>query len=470
MSTGTSRRGFLQSAGGLATWSALGGGLLPGLAQAASVGVRRNVGNMTAADPVLLTYRQAIKAMKALPASDPRSWSYQAAIHGTMTTPVKTAWNTCEHSSTFFWSWHRMYLYWFERICRHLAGDCGDPCWRLPYWDWASPTQRHLPAPFRDTASELYESNRFTGMNAGTDHLQAGIVDLSGCWPMPDFYGASGAFSGPHGGVHVSIGGYMGMVPTAAQDPIFYLHHANVDRQWNLWLAQGSRSDPLSDSTWKTQQFTFFDEHGVEIHMNSCQVIRAAEQLDYYYEGEPEQVPQYCERHRFPWTWELATLKEFPLALRLDARTRNADLPLADVRARLKAFKQSDEQLLLLELDDIVADRPSDIVWEVHLGATGKAELADGSPSFLGIVALFGEGLRDMKHGDHEFKPARFVFPIRGELLKRVMKAPERMRLTLVPRGVGGEGEKAVPRTEAKTELGRARLSIQTRRPAPAEQ
>src|ERR1041384_3880712 len=153
MAVQNSRRRFLTSAGA-ASLAAFGGSLISDEAFASTIGVRRNLGNMTASDPVLQAYRRAIKAMKALPASDPRSWSYQAAIHGTTVTPAQTAWNTCQHGAQFFWSWHRMYLYWFERIVRKMAGDC-EPCWSLPYWDWSSPTQRKIPAPFRDSASEL---------------------------------------------------------------------------------------------------------------------------------------------------------------------------------------------------------------------------------------------------------------------------------------------------------------------------
>ena len=52
----------------------------------------------------------------------------------------------------------------------------------------------------------------------------------------------------PHGGVHVLVGndfdqfgnpvraGWMGSFFTAGLDPIFWLHHANLDRLWQVWL------------------------------------------------------------------------------------------------------------------------------------------------------------------------------------------------------------------------------------------
>jgi Common central domain of tyrosinase/Polyphenol oxidase middle domain len=462
----SSRRGFLQSAGAAASLPVLFNSLFSSSAKAGTLAVRRNVGNMSASDPVLLTYRKAIKAMKALPPSDPRSWSYQAAIHGTFTTPALTAWNTCQHNSLFFWSWHRMYLYWFERIVRQMAGECED-CWCLPYWDWASATQRKLPAPFRDTASELFESNRNAAMNTGAGSLSGAVVDLSGCWPMTDFVLASGAFSGPHGAVHVSIGGLMGQVPSAAQDPIFYLHHANVDRQWNLWLAQGGRSDPLGDATWKNTKYTFFDEHGVEVAMTSCQVLRAAEQLSYVYESEPDQVKQYCERHRFPWIWELVDLRRFEFGpIKLTPAPTSVDLSLADLQGKLAGFGRSEDQLLLLQLDDIVADQSPGIVWEVHLGATDAKQLNETSPSFLGVVALFGDGVRNEKHGDHGFSPAHFAFPIRAAALQRIARGPARVRLTFIPRGILIDDKPGPLAANAAAQIGGVRLSIQTRKAA----
>src|SRR5262249_52822443 len=101
-------------------------------------------------------YADGVKAMQARPATDPTSWTYQAAMHGTYATPAKPLWNTCQHGTYFFLSWHRMYLYFFERMVRAAS----DPKFNLPYWDYDNPTSAtdpklQLPAPFRDTTSPL---------------------------------------------------------------------------------------------------------------------------------------------------------------------------------------------------------------------------------------------------------------------------------------------------------------------------
>ena len=44
----------------------------------------------------------------------------------------------------------------------------------------------------------------------------------------------------PHGHVHDMVGGDMGEVPTAAADPIFWVHHCHIDRLWAAWINAGA--------------------------------------------------------------------------------------------------------------------------------------------------------------------------------------------------------------------------------------
>src|SRR4051812_11221684 len=245
--------------------------------------MRRDVGPMTSTTSALVSYAKAVKAMQALPATNPLSWSYQAAIHGTTVSGSHPAWNTCQHGTIWFWAWHRMYLYWFERIIRKMSGD---PNFALPYWNYEASTERYLPAPFRVTTSSLYTSHRGSGWNAGTSFLSASAVATSGFMPTIPYYTAqSNCESTPHGAVHVSIGGgdcaaapggavhgssggRMGSGPAAAQDPIFYPRHSNIDRWWSLWLEQGGgRGPPIGDATWKGKKVPLLRrDRRTEIH------------------------------------------------------------------------------------------------------------------------------------------------------------------------------------------------------------
>ncbi len=416
------RRYFLGTAGAAASAALLAEPLFNfGVAEAAVPLVRRDVGRMNASDPILLAYRKAIAAMQVLPAMNPLSWSYQAAIHGTTQSGMQTAWNSCEHGTDFFWSWHRMYLYWFERIIRKMSGE---PCWALPYWDWAPGSELQLPAPFRDAASELFIANRNPAINSGAGSLNPGAVSISGAFSSTDFLTANSIIQGPHGSVHVQVGGWMSSVPTAAQDPIFYLHHSNVDRQWNLWLAQGGgRSDPLTNSAWRTRQYTFFDENGSQVNMSACQILRAAEQLNYVYECEPSQVREFC-RFRPPiWEYVTELLARIPI-------------PPVELKSEPVSFP--------IEL------KPKD------------ARADSSSAQYVGSLSLFGAGIRS--EGHKEFKPAHFVYPLNHALQTALKRNEQNFPITFVPVGILIDGKPSRPEVKSPVHIGKANLLVQTRR------
>jgi hypothetical protein len=455
MSNRISRRSFMVTAGAAAA-TVMGSSLfnLESVFAAAPV-VRRNIGGMDASDPILLSYRKAIAAMKALPTANPLSWDYQAAIHGTTLSGSHVAWNTCEHGSHFFWSWHRMYLYWFERIIRKMSGDS---CWALPYWNYQLATERTLPVPFRDSTSELFISNRGPGWNAGTSSFPASHVDPSGGMSQLDYFtGQSSIESNPHNNVHVDIGGLMGSVPTAAQDPVFYIHHSNIDRLWNLWLAQGSgRHDPLSDAAWKNNTYTFFDENGAQVQMKACDILRCADQLNYTYEGEPAEVKEFCLiKIPFPiWVLAVQMLLPGPGPVELGEREVSVPIDIAKVRERIPALLESKTEKLVVELDNVEAEREPGVVWEVYLG---KPTSAEGS-NFLGTVSLFSAGVRS--HAHKEFKPAHFSFPANRAVATALKANAEKTELVFVPTGPLMDGKPTQPKVLAPVKIGSVGLAI----------
>lgn len=438
--------------------------------------VRRNVGNLDASNPIIASYKTAIANMQARPASDPLSWAYQAAIHGTVITPALTAWNTCAHGNYFFFSWHRMYLWYFERIVRRLSGD---PTWALPFWDWENPSQRVLPSMFRtpSTANPLFVANRGPGWNAGSSSLGAGAVNTSFAMAEIPFNSFSSSLESPHGSIHVSIGGWMSSIATAAQDPIFWLHHGNVDRYWNLWLAQGGgRTMPLgssaADVAWKNTQFTFFDEYGHEVKLTGCHVLRAQEQLDYVYECEPTQVRRYCRRIVVPPRWIKDIILRFPLdrvLLRPTPEPARYEVDIRQLRGRLQTIAADPDTDLTLELSDVVADRQPDVFWEVYVGLPADTRPSPESPHFVGTLALFGHGIRDDRHRHGEFEPAAFSYEIDTALIAGLRRSRTLDRLTVTFVAKGAEGTELKTEANATVTIGSAAIAIRRLEPGREE-
>jgi len=424
---------------------------------------RLDVGPMTASSPALVSYAKAINEMKKrlLPA-DPLSWAYQAAIHGTETSGSYAAWNSCEHGTPYFWAWHRMYLYWFERIIRKMSND---DSFALPYWNYQSDTQRHLPAPFRDPASPLYTAERGAGWNEGTAHLKASAVKTDGFMAVKAYYTAQGdcGFT-PHATVHGSILGWMGSTLTAAQDPIFYLHHANIDRWWNLWLKQGGhRSNPLKDTAWMTKKFLFFDENRKQRWMTGCDVLRCAQQLDYTYENEGTQVDQDCTKP-LPWyVFEKEYLIEWPpIKLPPGPDPGPFAIDVRELRQRLLAAASDATTDVSLELEGIEADRQPNVFWEVYVGLPRGATPRAESAHYVGNVALFGHGIRDEHHQHGGFRPAEVSFQVDRAVQSALQRDPSgKLDLLLVASGAQIQGQRAAgTRNEVNLTIGKARLAL----------
>ncbi len=123
--------------------------------------VRREVWGLTPEDPIISGYAKAVKVLQARPASDPTSWAYQAAIHGTEAKPNQALWNQCQHGTWFFLPWHRMFLYHFEEIVRAAVIEAGGPAdWALPYWNYGLDGKyATLPHAFRKPQSANGEAN-----------------------------------------------------------------------------------------------------------------------------------------------------------------------------------------------------------------------------------------------------------------------------------------------------------------------
>ena len=274
--------------------------------------------------PVLATYARGVELMSELAEDDPRSWLWAANTHGIPAgTPPRPTWNQCSHGSVFFLPWHRAYLAWFEATIRELTGEDG---WALPYWDYSVPgddADRTLPVEFsvqtrtvygKSVNNPLFVSGRSAGPIPADD---VDIVDsLSERRFVRSFQTGFGGVDPdisngrlemlPHNFVHGDIGGIMGSTRTAGRDPIFWLHHANIDRLWEVWrglsgsiaLTEPGAASALLVTQWQSSVFVFGDPASPATYTMTD--VEDLANLDYAYEttGLPDDLAAAVQEAR----------------------------------------------------------------------------------------------------------------------------------------------------------------------------
>ena len=410
--------------------------------------VRVDIWSLAEGDPIITWYAQAVAAMQAKPATDPTSWTYQANIHGTYTTPPLTDWNECRHQSWYFVGWHRMYLYYFERIVRAQIVALGGPDdWALPYWNYdGGDNHNTLPLPFSTPTANnpLFTAQRNTGINTGfglpsavtsptfalSRTLFTGAAEFGGgqTSPLNHFAGQTGRLEQtPHNDVHVAIGGLMGYPETAAEDPIFWLHHANIDRLWWLWQQQTGHANP-AQTAWTGQGFPFFDVGGVAASLSQSGILDTVAQLDYTYDHALIALPptlRLSPQARWPFPWpstEEAVHVPIPanppdpgpLRQMVGASERPVTLVGEEVRAPVTIDERATMNLqaesattehrhrAFLDIDDIEAESSPGTVYGVYVNLPPEPTSEALATHHVGNVSLFGvERARNPRGDEH---------------------------------------------------------------------
>jgi tyrosinase len=496
-----SRRSFISTA----TIATLGGAGLTRAVQAQAPAPVPQAGSATqpyirynVASPQgqanLAKYRQAVQTMMGMPSSSPLSWVFQWYTHwvradstkaaqinsifGPNPSPARTLamemWDTCQaHANTggpdewYFMPWHRMYVYYFEHICRKVLND---NTFALPYWNYSSANTRAIPAAFRVAGSPLYRVNRNPGINAGNPIDQgqpAGSLSPNPSLSRGTFAGATGFNQtldlGLHGNVHVDVGNNQGMgsIPWSANDPIFWMHHCNIDRLWASWNRAG-RPNPAS-TAWLDKTFTFANENGMAVLPKVRDVVTTAA-LGYTYDHF-EPVPPAAAAPAAvtatltePATTTLAT--SLPAGAALTAAsgialeptgTRITLAPAASptlapapaLTGRVESLPP--EKQLFLMIKNYHADLQPGVIYLVYLDLPPANAPAGGEGHYVGAMQFFGVVPHD-GHESHGASAAILSFDI-TDLAKRLQAEgalTNSPAVTIVPSGEPAENAKPI--------------------------
>lgn len=267
--------------------------------------VRKNAASMSEQEvDAFLEAILRLKAKSASPASDISVYDQFAALHGAVmavqTPRSGTDGINFAHGNIGFLPWHRQYLNAFEAALQAEVPEVTIPYWDwsdelsaiervftpnfLGYLNWGNPRplcdgvlQFDVPADRRPDwwpealagfrVNELLEEDLGTGLSRGS---------VERTWPprepllnlLVEFGANRDSSADPHplwtfweileqglpqlpqthNAGHRFIGGHMGGA-FSPNDPIFWLHHANVDRLWDLWQQHRIVTEASSNHT-----------------------------------------------------------------------------------------------------------------------------------------------------------------------------------------------------------------------------
>jgi N-acetylneuraminic acid mutarotase len=286
--------------------------------------IRYNV-NSPEGQVMLAKYAQAIEIMRTLPDYDTHSWTWWWNTHWIKGPPAflwdysmkkkaeviaalpkeyqadaEAVWDGCQahpynpsnpeqYQQWYFLPWHRLMLNEFEGVIREVLHD---ETFTLPYWNPVTGNDADLvlPAVFRAPGTTLYNGTRWPWVNGGEriDILYRDWLSLDAL--NEDFYidsptGSHGfnpkLDTNPHFLTHLAVGGDMADFATVGGDPLFYLHHANLDRIWESWNRLG-HTNP-TDPKYLNRTFAYGDRSGKRVDLPVSAADRVT-QLGYEYD------------------------------------------------------------------------------------------------------------------------------------------------------------------------------------------
>lgn len=143
------------------------------------------------------------------------------------------------HSNPRFLPWHRIYLLRMEALLKTV-----DPTVCIPYWK--SSEEQAFPSwllGFTPTVN-LIGGPHNVNRNIGAFAILPNAAAVAAAMANGTFTPFAQAAEGVHNSVHVWVGGTMGSITTAPADPVFWMHHAEIDRIWAEWQSTNPGQNP----------------------------------------------------------------------------------------------------------------------------------------------------------------------------------------------------------------------------------
>jgi hypothetical protein len=442
----------------------------------------RKDANTSAAQPDLIALNLAIGRMKELPCTETNSWYYQAGIHwvpddaadgsklqdgnpfcsaynGT-SAQLKPAWDNCTHQEGMelhFLIWHRLYIYYLEDIVRAISGKAD---FALPYWNYVDKKNALMPQVFVANTSNLFEPGRCTVLNQGKpienkEYGPGSDLDISVLMNNTLYSLFNHAMDkAPHGAMHNYIGGLkdgetmfnriyqatldgqggvMAQVQSAAFDPIFWVHHAEIDYLWQKWMNSPKGQRPnLADLQAAPIPYNFFDRNGQAVTLTVEQAYNMAFSLPVTYDTmpaptavaqaqpspseKPQESPSVPTEIAHSVTPQVVKGQRNTLAIKLETKAKLTEL----------AAPESNRRLVLHLLVSFKKEPKGS--YHVFL-QNGAGKQPDSALKFIGNMTFFGAAhharhkAANANAADHDHKlTANFLFDISDYIDRKAFK------------------------------------------------
>jgi tyrosinase len=246
----------------------------------------------------------------------------------------------------------------------------------------------------------------------------------------------------PHNNVHNNVGGFMGDFLSPV-DPIFFMHHSNIDRLWDVWTRKqqelGLPTLPTGAdlAAWKKEPFLFYiDAAGKPVQKNTAGDYATIGDFNYDYQpGSGEQVistsvkPSEFSNKLFEGTLSSKTLnfqQSTQGGVQVPEALRDAIMEPTGPRLFARITIQPPANTRGVQFH-VVVNPPE-----------GAQNVTLQNPSYAGTFEFFGSH----QHGDHTDKQVTFVVGLTETVKKlretNMLKTNEALKVHVVPgrRGV----------------------------------
>jgi tyrosinase len=465
-------------------------------AQTTAKYLRRNIASHGFPSKVLASYATAITAMLKLPPSDPRNWYRNAFVH-TLDCPHGNWWfpvwhrgylgwfeRTCRElsgDSDFalpFWDWTALprvpaqffqgvldpsnsaYIASYNDFFAQLSNPMSD------LWNsFSNAQQQQLSLRGYTSINDVWsavqgdpmffptgQTRALTASNPNLDKPTKKAVALSTITkalapkdfinfgsdkaPFHSQAAGYGIMEGqPHNNVHNCVAGFM-VDMLSPVDPLFFLHHGNIDRLWDVWTRKQQKLNlpylPTGADlqAWTSEPFLFFhDEKGQEVHQITAGDYDDISLFNYAYEkGSGESVaakavpqPGAPQAQTFPGgitshalSLGSPSLSTVPVpASLLKAAAVAAEGPAVFARITIQTPPSTHGVRF-----NVYVNPPQD-----------TSTLNADSPSYAGTIEFFG--------AHHHDEPVAFTVPLSDTLkalsASNALKPDEPLRIVILP-------------------------------------